>query len=47
VSLVLDILLTCQTHRLDEEQLTEIIMAKPRGGANARESYPTFWQDLG
>lgn len=40
-------LLTRKTNRLDEEQLTDIIMSKARGVSGDRESYPSFWQDLG
>ena len=36
-----------QTNRLDEEQLTEIVMSKARSGGGDRESYPSFWQDIG
>ena len=39
--------LTKQTNRLDEEQLTEIVMSKARSGGGDRESYPSFWQDIG
>jgi hypothetical protein len=36
-----------QTNRLDEEQLTDIVMSKARSGGGDRESYPSFWQDIG
>jgi hypothetical protein len=31
---------------MDQEQLVEVIMAKARS-SKARESYPSFWQDVG
>jgi hypothetical protein len=40
-------MLTHQSNRLDQEQLVEVIMAKSKSANNARQYYPSFWQDVG